>query len=883
MLCWRGPVRLAGCVRRCRFYRKPASHIASVLRGGREEAPRASSSSQKEVFLYGKSENETVESLKRLGLAPVDSKTAAADRQDLVLASLRQFNVSFRQSNKNYNALSRSLRDGAIDEDTRFQIVLAYVIEECRLEVKRLNQFGVRQLQEWNLEWTARKQKQGSDMESKVMSGLFAQQSATTSDSGEEEPYLANTKFLFGILRNILASHLDNWQKVISPVQLAEIFEVFKQIRIDQWKYQGIYLSARILYSTGKIQMDPINESFYINALTKLGYNKEAWKLFKAGELKVNQRWWNELGLMIALLSNDLSRFQKLLKRTDEKFHSHQYLPPKVLRLAVRKFSRIDYKDRLIEDLVSRFISMADTIGITDLKIDERTTYFDDEEQGNKYLNSMEKITYDDMASIIESLLYSRSYRPIASSLMEKFLSLDGVDSRVFQTLLMKTRLSLLKDFQLLEQLLPKSTKSKTTQSKAELQSKFDILRSKYKNVSQDNTIVDRFFFDSVNDLLDNPRLAISTSSLLQDMASTKKGSREKVSKRFNGFLKLLLANGKEISATSILLALETSQKESKMHSSIKFPRLNAHHYATFIQYYTKKALDADRRKNRDKWAFYEKKIVQIMQKVNELNISYNSVYLAKLLVFYREVMNFDRCFQIINTTLVEAEKNIDTDNGEMRPSKVLNQRLYYEMWKVYAKYYRLRFLELTRISALSNYNGRAYHANRTMRKTTSEPMYDLTSLFDYMVNKDNLLPNTRFNWLILDAFIWSREWVALPAVISVLHDKFSVTFGLPFAKYLLVGIKKEFLALETQRQMGDNPSLPYMEARRRALEECFRLKSEGNIFCRFDRSSDDIFSELIKRILLFLKYKNPYDSEFREVHQTYEKLQIPPPFDLKL
>lgn len=836
-----------------------------------------------QVFLYGKTPSAVEQSLQKLNLAPlpVDSQS----NLQFISIYLKKLNVmDYKRTTNHLNRFQSIVKKRKVESDVGlYRLVVKYLMEEADMEVKRLAQFGADYLIKSRLDVLQKQQDSGikgesEDLETFVMDNILSDGDTTNVHSivNEKFPYLSHLQSLFHILNELRINPETKWDQYVSVEQLVEIFEMSKLIPDTEWSEKGIFLSASLLYSTKQIRMDPVNESFYINSLIKLGYNKTGFQLFRSNKDTIKEKWWMELGLMLSLVNNNLRSFQKLLYEMDE-IYPNAALSPKILKLAIRKYAKISLTNNIkINRLLDKVISSIEMHGIRKHRdeIQDKMVNFNDEEEANQYLNRIELISYDDIVSVANSLLFNKRVELIGPFL-NKILSLKDVDSSLWDILIIKTKLNLLKDFDSIKSLLPKSHHHSSV-DKSNLRSFENIFKkitSSY--IGQNDPVINLLLFDNINDLVSNYKLPIKIKELLQTLMSSNTANLQ-VSEYFDVLLKSFLSMDNLTKAQELLKIMERMRTDPQfaLKNKNKYPPVDIEHYTTMVRYYTSIAV---RNRIPRIWKSSEQMITEITNKVNSFNLPYSSSFITRLIIFYREYKDFNRCFLIINETLNQSKQSNETavtDIGQPTiNTPLLRQKLYFEIWKVYFQFYKITSLELVTAGTQKNLKNWTSSYNTFQRASLLKPSFDLVSLFDTMVQRDNILPDEVFCKLIISTFMKNRNWSSIPAILTYFTHIFNIEFDHAFISTILNGVRKEFIANETENLLKNDPSLSLIEARIKAKQESKILEKDEKIFSL--TSNEDVINSLLENIFLLLKYKNPFDTQFNEVKEVYQKLNL--------
>ncbi|GAV49393.1 hypothetical protein ZYGR_0P00360 [Zygosaccharomyces rouxii] len=846
-----------------RFYRRrrlpTGTHIPALQQNGllRDAG---------EISLKAKDSHETEENLKKMGFEEWNSNKYM---EELILQYLKHANSGVRQSAKNLSNLSKELKTDTLGPNERLQILFDYLLKECEIEIKMLNQLGPDQL---------KKSKEVKDkpsdlpietpeqLEDAVFSDLF--------DSAENsQNYLNHTDLVYQILTD-LNDRKSQGLSVLTLEQLVQVFELAKLIGIEGRRKRGIFLAGNLLYSLGTVRMDPVNESFYIDSLVNYGFYKRAFELFESNRVKVDERWWYELGMMVALRANYLNKFDKLFIATDLRFGMYPYISTQVLRLAVRRKLLIgDIKSA--NRLTDRFLEMVSVYGCK--RFDEapgndgkQMINFTTEDQADEFLNEMTPPSDYDFITLIEYHLFRKNIHT-AMKLVAKYLETDGITDENYRFLIVQLKFNLLQSFEQLRNSLGPHLNPTTVQEKLdELQKSFDEVRKEH---DIDISFSQELLFNNVASLASFPEL----TKVMEDFVRKRATADEDLSpsKKFHALLKILLATGKEKEAFFLLSKMEEALLKSRNSPELEgaqfYPEVQPHHYAVFVEYFT---LSKDRFP-KSMHSDLEKKVQRIVERMENHGVPYNSVLLAKLLIFYRDFNNFNKCFEIINQVMKEKlVKQLVTDSGHTRfyNRRDVTRPLYVEMWRAYGKYYKIFNKELERVEKKSNYSGWKTQVAKIIKRTRVHPEFPVRTLFTAMIQLDNVLPDTKMYYMILTTLMRSRDWAIVPGVLCTMTELHGFPLETQFIVYVTKGLEKELLVVISKKHQADGKSVE--ESNAQAMAKVKELKLRGLILTpRMDHqySVDD----LLPQILMLLKFKNPQDIQFNDVYGAMNELKI--------
>ncbi|CCK73437.1 Sov1p NDAI_0G04520 [Naumovozyma dairenensis CBS 421] len=841
--------------------------------------------------------NEIIKTLKQThGFSDIND---ASPIEETFLQYLTFLNKGFQKSDQNLRLLKENLKSTGNNNNEKFNLIFSYLLTESTLELQRFKQLGPeglksikqQQQQQSNDEDENSVVKNEKDLELRIMNEIF---STLTEKNKENEVYLHNVDFLFKILTELNSTITEDkgFEHGLSIEQFVEAFEISKLIPIEGRKSRGIFLSGNLIYSTKKVRMDPINESLYIDSLLKYRLFKKAFQLYDSRKDKVNERWWNELGMMILLRSNHLASFKSLLQTTDEQFNVFPYLSPRVLKLAIRKYLAIN-DHSMLKQLIDRFLLIVDTYGIEKsnsyMESSALMKTFQEENEASAYLNEQESYTTLDFASIIESLLYNKRIN-FASKLSSRFVELPQVinNDDHLKEFLTVTKLNLLKDFHSLKTFIEPHM-SNAKRNLGTLQEVFnDIIKGSRNESSPGNELL----FDNINSLVSTPLLTnLAHEFIYNEIASTSTRNQDEDpmtnSKRFYGLIKVLLVSGKEKTALKVLRKMEEARqlmnkKEGNETANEFYPEVNAHHYAEFIAHYTI-LLKASKINNASKLKIYEHKVENILNKMSKENIGMNATFLSKLLIFYRTTFNLNKSFEIINQILdsKDIEQRLpDVSRTNFYQSRTITKKLYLEIWNCYYLYNKIFHDEIGRIKKTSNYVAWKNHSKKIKMETNIHPKFNSRWLLKTMLEQDNILPDDKFFHLIIATFIRERCWTVLPSVLILMNKRYNIKITTSLGQYINQGIKKEYILSETDKL---NQHHQYIEGttniistddnKFKAKQTITKMVNNGEILKKvpIGESLELLVCELLK----LLQFKNHNSSPLNEVLEVANELAV--------
>lgn len=820
-----------------------------------------------EIRLKSKDSNETEKNLRNIGFEEWNSNNYV---EELLLRYLKHANSGFRQSAKNLSDLDNKLKMGTLAQNERLQILFDYLLKECEIEIRMLNQSGPGR-PEKPIDTTDKLSDLPIQSAEQLEDVIFADLFESAKKDGKN--YLNH----FDLVYQILADLNDNKSQginVLTLEQLVQAFELVKLIGVEGRRKRGIFLVGNLLYSSGTVRMDPVNESFYIDSLVNYGFYKRAFELFESNRIKVDERWWYELGMMVALRANYLTKFDKLFVATDLRFGKYPYISPQVLKLSVRRKLLIsDFKSA--DKLTDRFLEMISVYGCK--RFDEapdnanrQMITFATEDQADEFLNELTIPSDYDFITLIEYHLFRKNINT-AMKLVARYLDTNGITDKNYRFIIVQLKFNLLRSFEQLRHSLGPHLNPETVEQKLyELNRSFDEVRKEH---NLDISFSQELLFNNIASLTSFPEL----TKVMEDFVMKKATADEHLSpsKKFHVLLKVILATGKEKQAFFLLSKLEEaflkSKKSPELNGKQFYAEVQPHHYAVFVEYFT---LSKARFPN-SMHSKLEKNVEELVERVENHGIPYNSVLLTKLLIFYRDFNNFNKCFEIINQVMKEKiVKQLITDSDQTRfyNRRDVTRPLYMEMWRAYAKYYKIFNKELERVEKKSNYSGWKTQVAKIIKRTHVHPEFSVRTLFTTMVHLDNILPDIKMYYMILTTFMRSRDWASIPAVLCTMTELHGLSLENAFVIYVTKGLEKELLVVISKKHQASGESVE--ESNLQAMAKVKELKIRGLILTPQSDSQYNV-DNLIPQILLLLKIKNPEDIQFNEVYEAMKELNI--------
>ncbi|AAS52069.2 ADR149Wp [Eremothecium gossypii ATCC 10895] len=778
---------------------------------------------------------------------------SAAEQTDLIsgnmLDVLTAHNPGFKRSQANLRRLKTQVSDHALPTEHKIRAIFRYLLQESQDELSRLRELGPEKvntvLQAHRENAYLRRKQQAKTAED--LAGLMAQELLIKDAKGDS--YLQNTEHLLLLLLHMLRSK----SQVLEIEQIVEALETCKLIPGTQNRLRGIFLSGRLLYSLGKVRMDPFNESFYIDALLYHGCYKDAWQLFESYKDRVNQRWWYELGMIVALRSNQVRKYDLLFKQTIDKF-GESYIQPKVLKTAIKKKLYMgDFKSA--NRLTNFFMQIGGDLGFKKATNDGDTSNipeFETEEQANQFLNALENPTYSDVMDIIQAHLFRRNHA-YAFKLFAQFLEQADSHSTDVAQLLVRLQMLMINDIQTLKKAIQPFLKPNTEQealSKLEESFNFSIEKT---GLSDARRALDFLLFRNMEALTSQPTMTgVVYKYIVQNWADSKNDNSIDPSKKFQGIIKILLINNKEDAALQVLSKLEQSD------GSGFYPRVNGHHYSLLADYYLKALKSTKSVLKRERLV---DKVRTIMNRMEKFSIPFNATITASLIAFYREVPDIDECFKLINSILVENSRSSEVAMNNVTPffeMRLVTSKLYQEIWKTYRLYHSFS-ADWSLLEPSAYRMGWKSYVLGAKRTLNSEPTLSMSELFRQMVELNNIMPTPKFYSNILITLAKGRDFVTMIAVLQYMKTKHAVVLEDALRKYLYVSLERAYVELERKGISSGNSVLAFQSATALAKEKVKSMIQEGQVL---KKVHEDPIDDMVSQISSYIQRADPTGME---------------------
>ena len=775
----------------------------------------------------------------------------------------------FKKSKKNLVKLKKDLHllHTDVSAKERFSYVFQFLLAETQMEIARYNSLGPQAIK--NLADTASSYinlkeeaiENDDQLESAIMNDIFDDNLKDTTKT-----VLPYTELLLNLLGNMSKSSWEKNSELLELDNVAEAYEIAKLIPLEDMKKRGIFWGGKILYDSRKVRLDPVNESFYIDALVYFGKYKEAFKLFNTYRDKVNQRWWLELGMMIALRSNHIKAFQTLLIEHDSNYGLNGYISSKVARLAVKRYLAIRDIAKA-NTMTDRVLNTAKQLGIKTETANNEYNNFNSEADAYKYLNTVEPPTVHDLVSIANYHIFAKNTEKVYDIFAVYFSSVGNSDPG-FEFCITKTRLTMLKNQNELETALKDRIEQNVVPSILEvLYQSYEDLR---KETNMSEIIAKEIYFDSLRKLGDKKSYTLALEKLVDGADNypikSEVGDSDHLrnQKIIAGVIKLMLWNGQEEKASRFLTELESSSQNSK--SNHKESLLNSHHYALFISHYSNKS-----KKHRKS---LRTKVNDIIDTMHVENIQPTATFWSSLIAFYRRDFDLDAAFSIINGILQNNQVSIDDKEIPIERNfyerRVISKKLYNEIWMTYAFYYNLR-----KVSSVHETFDRChkafFHASKDIcSKMQHFPEISSRCLFRRMITQDNILPEPHLYIRVIKTFLKQGDLEGLYAVLLMMTKVHGLSISESVQKYILKGLqnlKKEYISQgeqQTSDKYFDNRSLKKIGLNEE--EQSDALNENNNV------KEHKVFNELLELMQSRnISYKESLSETCQEMGVPYE------------
>ncbi|CCE65548.1 hypothetical protein TPHA_0L01960 [Tetrapisispora phaffii CBS 4417] len=812
---------------------------------------------------------------KGLGLEHLNTSSLKDGFESALVLDYLNFTKSpYNRSSKNLNKLKKHLQD-TTDEKKKFNLLFDFLLEESNIEINQHQKLGIEGSQLERLD----NQKMIIENEKEDPTAIFQE---LIMSKEKEDPNLksfANFKFVLYLLDKLE----QNFQKTtfqdipITIPQLVNAFETAKLLPIDTLRSKGIYLTGNLLYASNKVRLDPVNESFYINALVNYGKFKKAYSLFASYKDKCSERWWYELGLMLFLTSNSLKKFDRLLVEFDSKFNESTYLSPKVLVFGIKKKVYIhDTKSTVF--LTNRFINMINEFGYKGLRDKDdlnskKSRFFRSEDQAYEFLNEKQLLSIYDIVKVLSYLTYKQNI-PIAYKILNALITSNKVDNINLKYLIKSTRMNLLASPSEFVEELRRAYK-RDANCKTDSFAKFQILLKETQKELNINNNFPELLYEDFKSLVKHPAL---NQLIFEFVTETEKNDHLSQSKQLYELIKYLLSNNEYNKAILLLKKMELKYSEYRQsnmsttndNNNDKF--LNAHHYALLLEYFYLKCRKGDKAKVEK----YSAKISEIIDNLEKNEIPINCTFLAKLLKFYTDNRDFNNCFQIINQSLAaKLEKMNETHRfSTFYERRVITKNLYIEICKAYLRYYRVLIAHKEYAAPKSNIFSWNSMVLKLKSQTFIHPQFSHRQLFSIMTEGDTLLFDQILYKLFIRLFIIAGDWPGLIGAIYYISEKYGLKLTMDSKEYILKGLETVYIEKLSGYKTGDSGILNNERVTQATIKVRQMIKSDKLLW----RPKQQSFSNdsIIEEILCCMKFiDNDIESWRKNLELTFQEFSI--------
>lgn len=841
----------------------PTSHIPNLK-------PAVVIENENILNIEYKSKDEMSSMLQKLGFQKESESKSSQYTDEVLIQYLKHIKSNYKRSSKNLRKLQTLLKkNDASQTDTNFNLLLNYLLEESNIEIEQYKKSNSRKHEIENSNITSNRIDEDDD-QSLILNELFSQNDL----SNQNDTIFSNFSFLLHILidLNVKSKTIPISDMPISIEQCVQLFELSKLHPNAASRAKGIFLAGNLIYATGKVRMDPVNESIYIDSLLNYNEFKKAKSLFDSNKLKVNQKWWNEMGMVIALHSNSIKNFDTLLIETDNSFMDYPYLSSKVLLLAIKKKLYM-HDSKSVNNLVDRFIDMINKFGFQSIESHNSTKsiFFKDADQAFNFLNDKNLITTAEISRLISLLLYKNDLNS-SLKLITAVVILPTFEETNMEYLINHNMFYLLKESESLLKQMELNVSKSSAEALKQLE-KFEIILNSSMKEAHEDQEYSELFFDNVGTLLKKPSLTYVINNFVTE---SKDVTSAEFSKKVQGLLKFFLANDEYLKALSFLNNLEKSKNENTtrnpgQETPTKCVNLNAYHYVEFVQYFILKSVKGSRSKIKR----YKSWINDLIERMENNGITPNTCFLSKLLEFYREINDFDNGFQIINQLVhlkLNLSEHLEINSVESHSRKDFNNYFFSEIWKTYFRYFRYFVDNSERINPKDNIYSWNKMVEHMKSKTQIHPMYSHRIIYNLMIEHGTLLNNSNFH-VILKTFICCNDWSGVAVVLVHMNDIFGLTVGEKTEKYILKGLERAYINTIAEQQeaaSGQSNELIIKEA----TEEVKAL-SIKDILLQNIKQFDDGNKILIEEVLKYLKYGKEDLKEQQCVIDAFDEMNV--------
>ncbi|KAH3900136.1 Sov1p SCDLUD_003104 [Saccharomycodes ludwigii] len=716
-------------------------------------------------------------------------------------------NTAFKKSSKNLNVLKEKMKqlsgptktprpenenENENDQQKYISIINSifhYLVNESYLEITRFNTLGPEKISQIvesdDFVKTAKfAALQNNEMDEQLLFDrlkydLFKDTGNPGKLQSTTENYWKMTKNLFNVLELI-----DRDQKNVALYEsfkleeFVSIFEFCKKIPVKSLKLKGLCISGNLIYRNNpKLRMDPINESFYIESLMNYGSAKKAILLVRNSTERIHQRWWNEVGLMCYLSTNQLKKFKKMFKETINKF-GDDYIDIRILKKAIWKNLSFCNNIQEANYYCDLFIKIVERYGCEEYnpeqQIMQNTTsiFFRSQEEGNLFLNRPIKPTDKDFYSVISSFLSNGQYQRAKQLLTLLTKKMNNTIKEKNNFLITSTALYLATNVnELLKHTEPNSNR-------------FD--QHFTKHYLHNIKYLQEVHLNSFNSIFLKNLIKLSKNSKYNDlivkfiMDNLLKDNIMDQPYKIRAIIRVLLNDKKITLAKQILEATEKLSKNDDPTITI--------YYSEFVMYYaseignllkskhvTRKRTVTISNKNKicDKDLFekYKNEVELVLMKhIEDQDIPVSAEFLSASLKYYIISDQLGKSIDLVNDIAIQGLNLYAEDEFERTSSELeSNPALYYSILCVYYRYYySLKYDTYYKYSIKKFPN-----KNSLVNCIIKIPLEDILHKF---LIKRNILPNDAVIGKIIQTLVVKDDYNMLLLFLNLLDQKLGVT-----------------------------------------------------------------------------------------------------------
>lgn len=557
---------------------------------------------------------------------------------------------------------------------------------------------------------------------------------------------------------------------------LVELLEVAK-LRRGETRLRLIKLVCDILYSYGKVRLDPINEIDYLDAMFTYGSKDKANKLWQSrwGRADVQDIIaWYDLGAFLHIKRYDWRKAEEIACYMNEKF---QYVSPILMLEFIKLYIHLQ-RPNDVAKWYKQFAESIEQYGLCE----------GDKEESKKIVSEYGDLTFEQASQLnnlrigpsptqaiqVLRILLQNNYWKLSQEMindMEKFQILVPVVD-MLNVINESTKVSIRKMKKDTKKngpnrfLRSKRSFSKRQLSKGDDSSKFVPLLSKLISIHPE-ILNDSVLYQSWLRGLTGLGLYLNSIEVLDAMiARGLSPSLDDV----HVLIRALLSQNQPVVALNILQRLEDQQRDGGDKLSGKYPTPTPETYSLFMQH-------AINTSNKDL-------LHQANDRMNKKNIFHSEKTFSYLLAFYFEnLKDYQKFFELCNQLITL------TDLGTFQPGHFV----YRTVWSFIRKYYQYHKLD--------------------------QSYCDLRDLFESMISSDQFRPSSYF---ILEcvtySMIMSEDYIGASAVLAYMetvHEvraKSVLAMGILQLAYRMKHRQTKFILrpIPDKTKVSDDMSLPW-------------------------------------------------------------------------